>query len=332
MRFLSLDRPNSTLVRGSSSTISPMNQIEETNPMQTRQHPPTVGTNSSPRPVNRLSQNPPQSHTHVQQVASGQLVDRRDGVMALDRGTLAKIDRRVFAELGHASGTQAVKIPLSDAAWSTWRRYCQAIALTMGEGRRRPHRSRAAHARARAHRCRWSAVRRTAREGTRCSRVAARCPGARPFRDRGEVSRMDEATGRLGARAASTGATSPTGVEGGGRNQRGRQEDRPQRAMSLRLEAQVQALPWTDRSSNIDPARALRTRDSRAGRTPVAKRPQTREKNPCRPLSDTLSLCRDANASADTESVVSGSTRRMAMQPVGTTRRLCWFNTDMHPG
>lgn len=53
--------------------------------------------------------------------------------MALDRGTLAKIDRRVFAELGHASGTQAVKIPLSDAAWSTWRRYCQEIALTMGE-------------------------------------------------------------------------------------------------------------------------------------------------------------------------------------------------------
>ena len=53
--------------------------------------------------------------------------------MALDRGTLAKIDRNVFAEIGQASATQAVKIPLSDAAWSTWRRYCQAISLTMGE-------------------------------------------------------------------------------------------------------------------------------------------------------------------------------------------------------
>lgn len=54
--------------------------------------------------------------------------------MALDRGTLAKIDRRVFAELGHAATTQAVKIPLADAVWSTWRRYCEAVGLTMGEG------------------------------------------------------------------------------------------------------------------------------------------------------------------------------------------------------
>lgn len=53
--------------------------------------------------------------------------------MALDRGTLAKIDRKVFAELEHSGGTQAVKVPLSDAAWSTWRRYCQAIGVTMGE-------------------------------------------------------------------------------------------------------------------------------------------------------------------------------------------------------
>ena len=54
--------------------------------------------------------------------------------MALDRGGLAKIDRRVFAELGHTVATQTVKVPLSDAMWSTWRRYCQAIGLTMGEG------------------------------------------------------------------------------------------------------------------------------------------------------------------------------------------------------
>lgn len=54
--------------------------------------------------------------------------------MALDRGTLAKIDRRIFAELGHTVATQTVKVPLSDAMWSTWRRYCEAIGLTMGEG------------------------------------------------------------------------------------------------------------------------------------------------------------------------------------------------------
>ena len=54
--------------------------------------------------------------------------------MALDRATLAKIDRRVFAELAHTPGVQVVKVPVSDAVWSTWRRYCDAIGLTMGEG------------------------------------------------------------------------------------------------------------------------------------------------------------------------------------------------------
>jgi hypothetical protein len=54
--------------------------------------------------------------------------------MALDRGRLAKIDRRVFAELDHADGVQAVKVPVSDAVWSTWRRYCDAMGLSMGDG------------------------------------------------------------------------------------------------------------------------------------------------------------------------------------------------------
>jgi len=54
--------------------------------------------------------------------------------MALDRGTLTRIDRRVFAELDHTGGVQAVKVPVSDAMWSTWRRCCEAIGLSMGEG------------------------------------------------------------------------------------------------------------------------------------------------------------------------------------------------------
>jgi uncharacterized protein YchJ len=54
--------------------------------------------------------------------------------MALDRGTLAKIDRRVLSELDHGVRVQLVKVPLSDAVWSTWRRYCEAVRLTMGEG------------------------------------------------------------------------------------------------------------------------------------------------------------------------------------------------------
>jgi len=54
--------------------------------------------------------------------------------MALDRGILSRIDRRVFAELAHTGGVQAVKVPVSDAVWSVWRRYCEAIGLSMGEG------------------------------------------------------------------------------------------------------------------------------------------------------------------------------------------------------
>jgi preprotein translocase subunit SecA len=55
-------------------------------------------------------------------------------LMALDRGTLSRIDRRVLAELAHTGGVQAVKVPVSDAVWSTWRRYCEAIGVSMGEG------------------------------------------------------------------------------------------------------------------------------------------------------------------------------------------------------
>ena len=54
--------------------------------------------------------------------------------MTLDRGTLAKIDRRILSELDHSRGMQLVKVPLSDAEWSTWRRYCDAVGITMGQG------------------------------------------------------------------------------------------------------------------------------------------------------------------------------------------------------
>lgn len=53
--------------------------------------------------------------------------------MALDRGALARIDRRVFVELDHSDGSQVVKVPVSDAVWSTWRRYCDALGMTMGQ-------------------------------------------------------------------------------------------------------------------------------------------------------------------------------------------------------
>ena len=52
--------------------------------------------------------------------------------MSLDRGVLGRIDRIVLSELDHGDGVRLVKVPLSKAVWSTWRRYCEAIGMTMG--------------------------------------------------------------------------------------------------------------------------------------------------------------------------------------------------------
>ena len=54
--------------------------------------------------------------------------------MGLDRGTLARIDRRLLTEFDDSGGVQLVKVPASDAVWSTWKRYCDAVDVTMGAG------------------------------------------------------------------------------------------------------------------------------------------------------------------------------------------------------
>ncbi len=50
----------------------------------------------------------------------------------LDRGALAKIDRKVLSGLGHEEVYQMVRVPVSAALWSTWRRYCEAQGVSMG--------------------------------------------------------------------------------------------------------------------------------------------------------------------------------------------------------
>ena len=52
--------------------------------------------------------------------------------MEVDRRRLAKIDRKVFAGLGHDERYWMVRVPVSDAMWSMWRRYCQAVGVSMG--------------------------------------------------------------------------------------------------------------------------------------------------------------------------------------------------------
>ena len=53
--------------------------------------------------------------------------------MALDRGRLANIDRRLLAELHDDEEWQPVRLRVSSATWSTWKRYCDALDLSMGK-------------------------------------------------------------------------------------------------------------------------------------------------------------------------------------------------------
>ena len=50
----------------------------------------------------------------------------------MDRGTLARIDRKVLAGLGNAETFHPLCVPATAAKWSTWRRYCDAVGVPMG--------------------------------------------------------------------------------------------------------------------------------------------------------------------------------------------------------
>lgn len=52
--------------------------------------------------------------------------------MELERGTLAKIDRKILSGLDHDQRYQIVRVPVSEAAWSTWKRYCGVLGISMG--------------------------------------------------------------------------------------------------------------------------------------------------------------------------------------------------------
>ena len=52
--------------------------------------------------------------------------------MDLDRGALANLDRRLLAKLDREEQFQMVRLPVSPAKWSTWKRYCGAIGISMG--------------------------------------------------------------------------------------------------------------------------------------------------------------------------------------------------------
>jgi len=50
----------------------------------------------------------------------------------MDRATLARVDRKLASGLGHDESYRMVRVPVSDAMWSTWRRYCEGLGIPMG--------------------------------------------------------------------------------------------------------------------------------------------------------------------------------------------------------
>ena len=50
----------------------------------------------------------------------------------MDRGTLARIDRKLLAGLGDDEAFRTLRVPATGAKWSTWKRYCDAAGVSMG--------------------------------------------------------------------------------------------------------------------------------------------------------------------------------------------------------
>jgi hypothetical protein len=54
--------------------------------------------------------------------------------MGIDRGTLSRIDRKLLAGLESDEEWRVARLPVSEALWSAWKRYCSAIGISMGRG------------------------------------------------------------------------------------------------------------------------------------------------------------------------------------------------------
>ena len=52
--------------------------------------------------------------------------------MELDRGVLARIDRKLLAGLGQDETYRMVRLPVTEAKWATWKRSCDSAGISMG--------------------------------------------------------------------------------------------------------------------------------------------------------------------------------------------------------
>ena len=53
-------------------------------------------------------------------------------LMDMDKGTLARVDRRLLAGLGDDEAYRTLRVPATGAKWSTWKRYCDSVGVSMG--------------------------------------------------------------------------------------------------------------------------------------------------------------------------------------------------------
>jgi hypothetical protein len=52
--------------------------------------------------------------------------------MDLNGGTLARIDRKLLAGLANDEAFRTLRVPATEAKWSTWKRYCESVGISMG--------------------------------------------------------------------------------------------------------------------------------------------------------------------------------------------------------
>lgn len=52
--------------------------------------------------------------------------------MNLERDDLERVDQKLLARLGQDETYHMVRVPVTPATWSTWKRYCETAGLSMG--------------------------------------------------------------------------------------------------------------------------------------------------------------------------------------------------------
>jgi hypothetical protein len=50
----------------------------------------------------------------------------------MDRGIVARIDRKLLAGLCDDEALRTLRVPANGAKWSTWKRYCDSVGVSMG--------------------------------------------------------------------------------------------------------------------------------------------------------------------------------------------------------